>query len=122
MKPIYHAAAVFSSNYVVTVLAIAEELYRRAGLEEPLPLAMPLVRTAVDAVERLGPAKALTGPAVRGDAGTVEANLRALGEGAPEFVTAYETLALAALDLASRSGRLDEERRRAVEEILARWT
>ena len=121
-KPLYHAAAVFASNYVVAVLALAEDLFRLAGLEDPAPLAMPLVRSSVDNVERLGPAVALTGPAVRGDAGTVESNLEALRIAAPEAVAPYVVLARAALDLAERSGQLDHEARIRVEEALAPWT
>ena len=33
-KPLYHAAAVFASNYVVTVTALAEELERVAGVPD----------------------------------------------------------------------------------------
>src|SRR5262245_10662673 len=35
-KPLYHAAAVFASNYLVTVSALAEELGLAAGIEDPL--------------------------------------------------------------------------------------
>ena len=120
LKPLYHAAAVFASNYVVTVLAQADRLFRAAGVED-LSLWMPLSRSAVDALETLGPDQALTGPAVRGDAGTVRANLQALHRHAPEAVRTYAALATAALDLAERSGRLSSPVRRAVEEVLAGW-
>src|SRR5205807_9712118 len=79
-KPLYHAAAVFASNYVVAVLGIAEELFRAAGVTNPMEVAGPLVRASVDNVVRLGPAEALTGPAARGDAGTVDLNLTALAQ------------------------------------------
>ncbi|HEX5951341.1 MAG TPA: DUF2520 domain-containing protein, partial [Actinomycetota bacterium] len=92
-----------------------------AGLSDPRAALAPLQRATLDNVEEVGPAAALTGPAVRGDAGTVERNLRALGEHAPEAVAAYVALADLALDLASRSGRLPRHGRVAVEEVLARW-
>jgi predicted short-subunit dehydrogenase-like oxidoreductase (DUF2520 family) len=120
-KPLYHAAAVFASNYLVTVSALAEELFAAAGVGDPLAAFLPLSRATLDNVERLGPAAALTGPALRGDAGTVARNLEALGAAAPGAVAAYVELAGVALDLGERSGRLDPERRRDVEEVLARW-
>jgi len=120
-KPLYHAAAVFASNFVVAVLALGEGLMRSAGVDDPLPRSLPLTRSTVDAVERLGPADALTGPAVRGDAGTIEANLVALREHAPDVVGVYVALTRAALDLAERSGRLTAPARRAVEEVLQQW-
>lgn len=121
MKPLYHAAAVFASNYLVAVTALAERLERTAGVPDPLGALGPLQRGTLDNVEALGPAAALTGPAVRGDAPTVERNLEALAEHAPEAVAAYVALADVALALAVDAGRVDHARRAAVEEVLGRW-
>lgn len=121
LKPLYHAAAVFASNYLVTVTAIAEELERAAGLDDPLGALAPLQEATLANVERVGPASALTGPAVRGDAVTVRRNLEALERHAPEAVRPYVALADLALALAQRSGRLPAEGRASVEEELARW-
>ncbi len=120
-KPVYHAAAVFASNYLVTLTALAAELERLAGLEAPAGALEPLQRATLENVAALGPEAALTGPAVRGDAVTVETNLRGLAEHAPWAVPAYVTLAELALRLAAASGRLAPEGRAAVEEVLARW-
>lgn len=121
VKPLYHAAAVFASNYLVTITAIAHELERAAGVDEPGAILAPLQDATLANVRRVGPADALTGPAVRGDATTVERNLDALAERVPGAVRPYVALADLALDLAERSGRLPAEGREAVEEILARW-
>jgi predicted short-subunit dehydrogenase-like oxidoreductase (DUF2520 family) len=121
LKPLYHAAAVFASNYLVTVTAIAEELERSAGLDDPLGALAPLQAATLANVERVGPAAALTGPAVRGDAITVRRNLEALAKHAPEAVAPYVALADLTLELAERSGRLPTDGRGAVEEELARW-
>jgi predicted short-subunit dehydrogenase-like oxidoreductase (DUF2520 family) len=121
-RPLYHAAAVFASNYLVVTGAIAEELFRAAGVPDPARAMRPLQRATLDNVERLGPADALTGPAVRGDAVTIERNLSALHDAAPETVSAYVDLCRAAVGVAVRSGRLPEERRAAVEDVLSRWS
>jgi predicted short-subunit dehydrogenase-like oxidoreductase (DUF2520 family) len=120
-KPIYHAAAVFASNYLVAITALADELFRDAGMLEPAGLFLPLQRATLDNVASMGPAAALTGPAIRGDAGTVAANLEALAKHAPEAVPAYVALADVALHLAHRSGRLSNVARAAVEEVLDPW-
>jgi len=120
-KPLYHAAAVFASNYLVTVTALAEELERSAGVPDPLVALGPLQAATLSNVLRVGPAEALTGPAVRGDAATVARNLEALGASAPEAVRPYVALADLALALAERAGRLPVHGRDAVEEVLARW-
>ncbi len=121
-RALYHAAAVFASNYLVAVSSVAEALFGAAGLPDPVRAMLPLQRGTLDNVERLGPAHALTGPAVRGDAGTIELNLEALREGAPDVIPAYVVMCRTALDLAVHSGRLSEDRRDAVEEVIARWT
>ena len=120
-KPIYHAAAVFASNYLVAITALADELFRDAGMPEPVDLFLPLQWATLDNVAAVGPAAALTGPTIRGDAGTVAANLEALTKQAPEAVPAYVALADVALDLAHRSGRLSIDGRAAVEKVLDEW-
>lgn len=122
MRPLYHAAAVFASNYLIVTSGVAEDLFRGAGVPDPLHAMLPLQRASLDNVERLGPAEALTGPAVRGDATTIERNLLALQGSAPDVVAAYVELCRGALRLASEAGRLPEARRAGVEEVLARWS
>lgn len=72
-KTVYHAAAVFASNYVVTLLDIAARLYEKSGIDRSTAYAMmqPLVEGSTGNVFRLGAAAALTGPIARGDAATV---------------------------------------------------
>ncbi|HXF57667.1 MAG TPA: DUF2520 domain-containing protein [Actinomycetota bacterium] len=121
LKPLYHAAAVFAANYLVTVEAVAERLFRLAGLTHPAPLFAPLARAVLDRALAEGPAAALTGPAVRGDTGTVRRNLEALAARAPEVVPAYVALARLAAGVAHGAGHLSEEGRARVEEALASW-
>lgn len=120
-KPLYHAAAVFASNYLIASMGLAEALFEAVGLSDPVDLFGPLAVASVENAARLGPAAALTGPVARGDAGTVERHLEVLSEAMPATVAAYVAMARAALDLADRGGGLDAEGRRAVEEVLDRW-
>jgi len=120
-KPMYHAAAVFASNYLIAITALAEELERSADVPDPLGALMPLQRATLDNVAMLGPGPALTGPALRGDAGTVERNLAALARHAPHAIASYVALADLTLDLAQRGGRISPEIRADVDEVLDRW-
>ena len=121
LRPLYHTAAVFASNYVVAASAVAGSLFAAAGVPDPARAMAPLQRASLENVERLGPAQALTGPAVRGDAGTIRRNLEALEQHAPELIHAYVALARATLDVAERSGRLAAGSRAEVEDVLAAW-
>jgi predicted short-subunit dehydrogenase-like oxidoreductase (DUF2520 family) len=122
MRARYHAAAVIASNDLVALSAVAERLFREAGVPDPVAAMLPLQRASLDNVERLGAEAALTGPAVRGDAHTIERNLEALREAAPGAVAVYVALSRVALDLATHGGRLDGAGRSRVEEVLARWS
>jgi predicted short-subunit dehydrogenase-like oxidoreductase (DUF2520 family) len=121
LRPLYHAAAVFASNYLVATTAVAERLFAAAGVPDPADAMHPLQVATLDNVERLGPAAALTGPAVRGDAMTIARNLEALAEHAPDTVSAYIAMCRVALDLAVTAGRLSEADRAAVAAVLDRW-
>ena len=121
-RAVYHAAAVFASNYLVAATAVAEQLLEVAGVPDPLAALVPLQQATVANLARTGPADALTGPAVRGDAGTIARNLEALAASAPWAVDAYVEMARVTLDLAVRGGRLSQDRRATVDEVLARWS
>jgi predicted short-subunit dehydrogenase-like oxidoreductase (DUF2520 family) len=72
-KTVYHAAAVFASNYLVTVIDAALRAYQAAGIPEAVAreLARPLAIESMENAFRLGAAPALTGPVARGDMATV---------------------------------------------------
>jgi predicted short-subunit dehydrogenase-like oxidoreductase (DUF2520 family) len=98
---------------------IAEDLFRRAGV---LTAGRDARCSASLTTGAVGATEALTGPAVRGDATTIERNLAALRAARPDAVAAYVVLCRAALELAAASGRLPQDRRAAVEAVLAPWS
>jgi predicted short-subunit dehydrogenase-like oxidoreductase (DUF2520 family) len=79
-RPLYHAAAVFASNYVAALLHEGVSIFQEAGAsrEEAERALTALARGTLENVEELGLDAALTGPLVRGDADTVELHLRSL--------------------------------------------
>ncbi len=97
-KPRYHAAAVFASNHLVACLSVAlRELRGAAGEKGTLRDLLPLARSALEAVEQVGLTDGVTGPVVRGDAGTVERHLQTLDASAAAL---YRGLASELLRLA----------------------
>jgi predicted short-subunit dehydrogenase-like oxidoreductase (DUF2520 family) len=72
----YHAAACIAANHVVALLGQVERVATSVGLD--LESFLPLTRAAVDDVDALGAAAALTGPARRGDWATLSRHLDAL--------------------------------------------
>lgn len=104
-KTVYHAAAVFASNYLVTLLDVAQQAYIRAGIDGDVALQMlePLVRGTVDNVFRTGPTRALTGPIARGDIGTAVRQYQAVKEWDEDFGKVYKQLAKLTADIARRN-------------------
>jgi predicted short-subunit dehydrogenase-like oxidoreductase (DUF2520 family) len=105
LRPLYHAAASLASNYIVSVLDVAEQLFRRAGLSRS-PM-IPLSLAAVNEWALLGGDRALTGPIVRGDDDTVARQRAAIAQRAPEFVEIWDVLTAATRTLADRARASD---------------
>lgn len=117
LKPVYHAGAVFASNYFVVVEAVAQRLLRHAGLPDADAWAalLPLVRGTFENVTRDGPGAALTGPIRRGDAATVTRHLSAL---TLDDADLYRALGRAALELAQKQG-MDQATAARIAAVLA---
>lgn len=103
-KSVYHAAAVFASNYLVTVLDVALQAYMKAGIPNDVALKLmePLVRGTVDNVFRLGPTDALTGPIARGDIATAVKQYRAVNAWNERHGMLYKQLGKLTADIAAR--------------------
>jgi len=93
-KASYHAAAVLAAGGVVALLDTIREVAAAVGLDEAgaLGIYLPLLEQTVANARSLGIARALTGPATRGDAGTIEAHLEALAAHAPDSLAVYRAL------------------------------
>ncbi|RIV31692.1 Rossmann-like and DUF2520 domain-containing protein [Micromonospora radicis] len=104
-RPLYHAALAHGANHLVTLVNEAADRLRDAGVGQPEKVLAPLLRAALENALRLGD-DALTGPVVRGDAGTVARHLARLAATAPESVGPYLALARRTADRAVAAGRL----------------
>jgi len=111
-KTVYHAASVFASNYLVTVLDAALRAYQAAGIPEAVArqLAGPLAGETLDNVLRLGPEAALSGPIARGDFDTVARQQAAVNQWDGLTGQLYKALADATTGLALRKHMHDIER------------
>ena len=122
-RALYHAAAVFASNYLVTATAVAEQLLAAAGVtdparRDPARCSAPRSRTSRPwARPTRSPAPPCAATPARSSATSKRSRTRT-----PWAVAAYVEMARLALDLAVRSGRLAEDQRASVEEVLARWS
>lgn len=102
-KPLYHGAAVFASNFLPVLQAVATELWRGTGVPpEWVPdLANGFLQRVAANVQALGPRAALTGPAARGDVAVVQAQGEAMAGRDAALGQAYAALSVLAARLAS---------------------
>ncbi|MGL6070218.1 Rossmann-like and DUF2520 domain-containing protein [Craterilacuibacter sp.] len=111
----YHAALSIASNYLVTLLSLAQGVVAAAGVDDATArrlLGALMTQTLGNALA-LGPAQALTGPIGRGDAGTVAQHLTVLE---PDDGALYRALGLATVKLAGE--RLDAGQQAALLALL----
>lgn len=117
VRPLYHAAITHGANHVVTLVAQAAEALSLAGVENPGRLLGPLVSASIEGAVGESGLASLTGPIVRGDAGTVAAHVAAL-ENSPGILESYRVLGGATARLVHESGRLSDEAYAGVMEAL----
>ena len=89
-KPLYHAAAATIALGVATALGVAADLFEAAGV--PLKEARGLATQVMENCFEIGPDRALTGPLVRGDRGTITGHLQAADAVSPELANQYRLL------------------------------
>lgn len=105
-RGLYHAAAVFASNFLTTVIASAKEAAAAAGIapeEFLLPIITTATENALQILDRDVPAP-LTGPVARGDVETVERHIGEFAEVAPHLGFDYALMSRSAAELAKKQG------------------
>jgi predicted short-subunit dehydrogenase-like oxidoreductase (DUF2520 family) len=110
-KAAYHAAAVLSAGGVTALLDTIREVAAAVGLDEEgaLRIYLPLVEQTIANARTMGIAPALTGPATRGDAGTIDAHLAVLAVVAPDAMPVYRALLARSVSIAEQRGALSPE-------------
>jgi len=111
-KVIYHAAAVIASNYLVTLVKLADDLWETFGIprDQATQALLPLLKGTLNNIENVGIPQALTGPIARGDIETVKKHLAGLQKEAPDALSAYCELGLQTIPIAQAKGKIDEEK------------
>jgi predicted short-subunit dehydrogenase-like oxidoreductase (DUF2520 family) len=123
-RALYHLSASMVGGLMTGLLASAVDLWGQLDLDRDTGArAMGrMVQEAGRNLERLGVPNAVMGPAVRGDAGTIEEHLRVLAINAPQLVPLYRDLVTLCLPYAMERGLLDSARAESVSDALGERT
>jgi predicted short-subunit dehydrogenase-like oxidoreductase (DUF2520 family) len=117
-RALYHAALANGANHLITLVTQSLDLLTAAGVEHPQRLLSPLLYASLDNALRNGDA-ALTGPVVRGDAGTVAAHVDVINDVSEQARRAYVGMARLTADRALAAGRLAPQQAEALLSALA---
>ncbi len=119
-KAAYHAAAVISSNYLVTLVKMSTDLWDTFGIprEQAVQALLPLLKGTINNIENVGIPKALTGPIARGDIGTVQIHLNTLKALKPNIVAAFCEMGLQTILIAASKGNISGRQARELEKLL----
>ena len=119
-KVLYHAAAVFACNYLVTLVKVATDLWQTFQVppEQAIKALMPLLRGTLSNIENVGLPNCLTGPIARGDMGTISRHLESLEKQAPPLLSLYKELGRQTIPIALGKGRIDLQRAEELRALL----
>ncbi len=119
-KAAYHTAAVMTSNYLVTLVKLATDLWATFGIprDQAIQALLPLLKGTLNNIENLSVPDALTGPIARGDVGTIQIHLNTLKETAPAILPAYCQLGLQTIPVALAKGKINANQAKELEDIL----
>ena len=119
-KVLYHAAAVFASNYLVTLVKLATDLWQTFGVprEQATRALMPLLRGSLNNIANVGLPNCLTGPIARGDSGTIKKHLNALEKAGSPLLDIYRELGLHTIPIALEKGKIDAQRAEELQNLL----
>ena len=119
-KAVYHAAAVFASNYLVTLVKMATDLWGDFGVsrQASIKALLPLMRGTLQNIQNIGLPDCLTGPIARGDLGTISKHLDTLQKENPDIASVYKILGLATVPIALEKGKIDQTRASELRSLL----
>lgn len=118
-RPVWHAAAVTTSNGMAALMAVGENLLGSIAVAEPHEVLGPLARGTIEnAIAGGGGGPTLTGPAVRGELDTFVRHLDAVARTAPNLVPGYTLAVRLVIEAAGLEGRIDPEATTTLLELL----
>ena len=119
-KPLYHAAACFASNYLVSLMNTVESIYQAIGMNEKdaKKAYLPLVYGSLKNIENSGSILSLTGPIARSDFGTIKKHITEINKNLPQYSSLYSSLGLITVKVAQQKGTLNARQAKTMNAIL----
>ncbi|MEN8904873.1 MAG: Rossmann-like and DUF2520 domain-containing protein [Clostridiales bacterium] len=109
-KRLYHIAACFISNYLVSLAYTSEKLFELAGIDKKVGLDAfePLVKNTLENIYKMGTVNALTGPVSRGDINTIAEHISSLHKNNSDLLDLYNSLGKITTEIAYKKKTIDK--------------
>ncbi len=117
-KKSMHLAAVFASNYLVSLMSVVEQITHADDIEDGLDLLSPIIHQTIDNIFSRGTELSLSGPIARGDETTVKNHLKQMGNDT-DMALLYKCLGQSALTIAHKTGRITNQEFAKISDILS---
>ena len=117
-KKSMHLAAVFASNYLVSLMNVVEQITHSNNIEDGLEMLNPIILQTVENIFTRGTEQSLSGPIARGDESTVKNHLQQMGHDT-DLARLYKYLGKSALTIAQKNGRITAQEFDKISDILA---
>ena len=119
-KVLYHAAAVITCNYLVSLIKLASDLWQTFDIppQQAIKALLPLIRGTLNNIDAMGIPQCLTGPIARGDTGTIKKHLIALEKADLTVLSTYRELGLQTIPIALAKGRISKHQAQELQAIL----
>ena len=123
LKGLYHAAAVFASNYINATCFEAFSIFNQLGIEQDTieEIIKPLIRGTVNNIEELGITVSLTGPISRGDINTIKNHLNSFSKYRKEALPIYKELAKKTVEIAILKEESKKEKFLEIKNLLDKY-
>lgn len=108
-RPLYHAAAGYTSQFVNVLLREASLMWQSWGAteESAIKALLPLVRGTISAIEEAGVARGMPGPVSRGDIESVQKHVAAVAAFDTDALELYSLMCARTVSIAQEIGRID---------------
>ena len=123
LKGLYHAAAVFASNYINATCFEAFSIFKELGIEEETisEIIKPLIKGTINNIEELGIINALTGPISRGDVNTVKNHLNSFMKHRKDDLPLYKELAKKTVEMSIIKEKLKKKEFLEIKDLLDKY-
>ncbi len=119
-KSMYHLGCTIASNYLVSLLASAVDIFKKLDFseKETLKILYPLLSATLANLREKGIDGALTGPILRGDCATIEKHIETLSRDLPFYKTIYKLHGKILLSLKSVRDTIADEKYKELMKLL----